>query len=510
MSLRFWSGITWIGIAVWCIAFQPWGAFIDPDGFYHATMGALLWKQGILRDFPWLDLTSFAHPFVNQHFGYHVILAPFTALFGTLYGTQLASVVLMMSFVLVLYLCLKKQQVNHPLFWTTIAITLSPFAARLSYQKASSLAISLFFIGTTAFTLRKPWLAFVILIPYVLSHAGWPLLLLTMGAMLIGSLLYEWVIEGQNVLSVLKSKRHLESWMVFASACFGAIVGFLLHPYRAELLGFLRVQIVSIGVATPTDKVIMGSEWYGIALSTMLIWISVFIFFGIITLYAKKSHISERLTTTAMRRALEYALPTCFLFALTIKSTRFIEYLIPLLIGVFAHVYTLFDLRETLHSWWQSPKRWYGLALVSISMVFFLVQRAYFYIEMMTLAKPFTRYVAADKALRSITVDGDRIFTSDWAVMPELFALNQDARYVFGLDPTFLLVQAPELSDHVTDLTLGKATSTAYQVIANETSSTAVFVQRPRGRFFEQALQQDTRFEFIYGDTGSAVYRVHR
>ena len=90
-----------------------------------------------------------------------------------------------------------------------------------------------------------------------------------------------------------------------------------------------------------------------------------------------------------------------------------------------------------------------------------------------------------------------------------LWAENQDIRYVAGLDPTFLLTKNPELSDRYTELTLGRATSTAYEVIAIETQSKAVFVDRARGTAFESALKADQRFELLYEDDRAAVYRVH-
>lgn len=494
-------------VSAWFALYQPWGGFDDPDAFYHSTMAAIMLKQGLIRDFPWLDLTSFAQPFVNQHFLFHVALMPFVAVFGALPGGQVAAFVFGILFSLVFAGCLKKLQSPNPLFWSLVLVTMPAMTARLSYGKASPLAVGLFVLGVLVTMIGAPFFAFVLMVAYMLTHAGWPLLLLTQGAMLLGHLLYLWSVESVPLRQTVKDKQWVKGLMTFGATIAGSIVGFTIHPYRAELLGFLKVQLVQVSIATPYDRVVMGNEWYGPSFFTMLLWFSPFLIaFGIFA----SGMLGSRLPANrqAMRYALMLAIPMAFIAALTFKSVRFVEYSAPLVALLIAQLFRLIDVRKTFEGFRQSSSA-LVLFLVACAFGFFAIaERIVFWQETVEYKKPFTQFSGAMEVIRREVKPGERLFHSDWSHMPLLWAQNQEIRYVAGLDPTFLLARNPGLSDRYTELTLGKATSTAYDVIANETHSKAVFVDRGRGEAFENALKQDARFERVYEDDDSAVYRV--
>lgn len=494
-------------VSAWFVIYQPWGGFDDPDAFYHSTMAAIMLKQGLIRDFAWLDLTSFAHPFVNQHVLFHVALVPFVAAFGALPGGQMAAVVFGIVFSLIFAWCLKKLQSPNPIFWSLVLVTMPAMTARLSYGKASPLAVSLFVLGVMATMIGAPFFAFILMIVYVLTHAGWPLLLLTQGAILLGHLMYLWAVESLPFWQAFKDKTWVKGFVTFFATIAGAVIGFFLHPYRAELLGFLKIQIIQVGITTPYDRVVMGNEWYGPSFFTMMVWFSPFLIaFGIFAF----GMIGSRLPANrqAMRYALMLAIPMAFIVALTFKSVRFVEYSAPLVALLMAQLFRLIDVRKTFiglrHS--LGPLT---LFLAACLLGFIgVAERLVFLQETVEYKKPFTKFSEAMAVIRSEVKPGERLFHSDWSHMPLLWAQNQDINYIAGLDPTFLLAQNPELSDRYTKLTLGQATSTAYEVIVNETHSKAVFVDRGRGQAFEEALKLDARFERIYEDEDSAVYRI--
>lgn len=496
-------------VSLWFVAYQPWGGFDDPDAFYHSTIASLMLKQGVIHDFHWLDLTSFAHPFVDQHFLFHVALMPFVAAFGALPGGQVAAVVFGIVFCLVFAWCLKKLKTPAPFFWALVLATMPAMTARLSYGKASPLAVSFFVLGVTALMIGAPALAFFVMAIYVLTHAGWPLLLLTQGALLVGHLLYLWTIESVPVLETIKDKTWLKELQVFVATCLGAVIGFVLHPYRAELLGFLKVQIVQIGIATPYDRVVMGNEWYGPSPLLLALWFLPFVL--ALAVFAFGLLVARRpANKIAMRQVIMLAVPTAFIIALNLKSSRFVEYAAPMVALTVAPLFHLIDVRKTWREFVKSVQGPVAIVMVSVISFILIAQRIVFLQESYEYKKPFNQFAGAMQAIRREVKPGERLFHSDWSHMPVLWSQNQDIRYVAGLDPTFLLAQNPELSDRYTKLTLGEATSTAYDVIVNETHSSAVFVDRGRGTAFEEALKFDTRFERVYEDADSAVYRIKR
>lgn len=495
-------------LLAWFIGFQPWGSFSDPDAFYHSTMAAIMLKQGLIQDFYWLDLTSFAHPFFNQHFLFHVALVPFVAVFGALLGGQIAAVCFAILFCLVFAWCLKKLQSPAPLFWTLVMATMPAMTARLSYGKASPFAVGLFILGVTALISRSRWLGFFSMMLFVLSHAGWPLLILAQGALLVGHALYLCAVDSVPFWRVFCDKEWLSEVALFFTTLLGAIVGIALHPYRAELFVFLKVQLFQIGIATPYDRVIMGNEWYGISPLTAIAWYYVLLvcfgFFAFGLLVARRAANRQ-----AMRYVIMLAVPTIFLLALNLKSARFVEYSAPLLVLLMAQLFHLIDVKKTWRELQKTmrPRYAYTFAITLVSI--FGYQSVDLFWTSHSQNKSFHYYAGAMSVIKNELQPGDRLFHSDWSHMPILWAENQDIRYVAGLDPTFLLTKNPELSDRYTELTLGRATSTAYEVIAIETQSKAVFVDRARGTAFESALKADQRFELLYEDDRAAVYRVH-
>ena len=492
----------------WFVAFQPWGGFADPDAFYHSTMAAIMLKQGVIREFAWLDLTSFAHPFVNQHFLFHAALVPFVAVFGALPGGQVAAVVFGVLFCLIFFWCLKRLQSPAPYFWTLVLATLPSMTARLSYGKASPFAVALFMLGVTALMTGMPVLAFVTGIIYVLTHAGWPLLLAVQGTLLIGHALSLWALESVPLKQVLRDRSWLKALSVFGSTVIGCAIGFALHPYRVELWGFLKIQLIQVGIATPYDRVIMGNEWYGPAPMMLAVWLLPFLAaMGVFVLGMLVARRAPKIL--AMRYAIMLALPIAFLFALTLKSARFIEYLVPMLTAFVAQLFHQVDVRkirlDTLQGMGRS--RMYGI--IGFIVVILIVQRGVSLSESHSLKKPFDVFSGAMGAIRQEMKPGERLFHADWSQMPMLWAQNQEIRYVAGLDPTFLLAQNPDLSDQYVALTTGKATSTAYDVIVREMQSSAVFIDRERHEAVEDALKLDARFERIYEDATTAVYRIN-
>ncbi len=496
-------------LIAWFVAFQPWGGFADPDAFYHSTMAAIMLKQGLIHEFAWLDLTSFAQPFVNQHVLFHAALMPFVAVFGALPGGQIAAVVFALVFCAVFAWCLKVLKSPAPLFWTLVLATLPAMTARLSYGKASPLAVSLFMLGVTAVMAGLPLLAFIVSTLFVLTHAGWPLLLLTQGALIVGHALALWSIESVPVVKIVKDKTWLKGWLVFAASLAGTVLGITVHPYRAQLWGFLKVQLFQVSIATPYDRVVMGNEWYGPAPIVLAGWLLPFVVaLGVFTLGMLVARRSPNIM--AMRYVVMISVPVVFIFALTLKSARFIEYLAPLIATLIAQLFHQVDLQKT----WKDTLDGMGVkrlgAVIGIVGTVLLVQRGVSLHESYVFRKSFDYYAGAMAAIRQEVKPGERLFHSDWSHMPLLWAQNQDIRYVAGLDPTFLLAQNPGLSDRYNDLTYGKATSTAYDVIVNEMHSSAVFVDRSRAKAFEEALKIDARFERVYEDEISAVYRIKK
>ncbi len=494
-----------VSVAVLALV-QPWGGFSDPDAFYHAKTAELILEHGPITAFPWLDLTTLGQGFVDQHFLFHLALLPFVKLFGAFEGNQIAAVVFGSVFSLTLYFLLREMKVRKPEFWALVCLVCPPLLMRLSLGKASPLAIGLFLAGLVGF--EKRWTLGLLAIGavYVLTHAGWPLLLLVIVLMMACRALFDHWIFGTSRKEL--QKTFIEQGRTVAWLVAGVLIGILVHPNREHLLSFIWTQVFQIGVATPYGRVIMGNEWYGYApldllKGSALIVIAVLVLFYAVLFCRKKS-----LARESVLNILCWTVSAGMLLVLTLKSARFSEYFVPLAVFSLAFVSELVDF-DSAKKELASKSKWL-LGLIAV-LILVAIGRGVWGVrsELWDTRKPFTRFDGAIAAIRQATLPGERIFHSDWAQFPILFAKAPEYRYVAGLDPTFLLSASSTLSDDYTKLTLGTTTSTAFETISHEFDAKIVFIEkRDSSKIFEETIEHDARFEEVYEDGEADVFRI--
>ena len=252
-------GIFLVAVAC-CAAFLSWTSFPDPDAFYHANAALLLWRHGSIHAFPWLDLTTLGTGYMDQHFLFHVIEAPFVALFGLHLGARILALFLAAACVTTCYLLLRWMKVRHAEVWALLLLATSPLMVRLLLAKASPLAIILFVLGLAATWKRKPFLVAFIAFLFALTHGGWVYLIGSIVLMGIGDVLYRFVMEERKSIIDLLSKPYLLS---FGAACVGVTIGLLVHPNFPQDFSLLWVQVVKIGLQTlrllntPMEKLLL-------------------------------------------------------------------------------------------------------------------------------------------------------------------------------------------------------------------------------------------------------------
>lgn len=486
--------------------FQPWGAFRDPDAFYHAKMAELFLERGAIQEFPWLDLTSLGSDFANQHFLFHALDAPFIFFFGLFHGHQIASVFFGAAFAVAFYLLLRALRIRGPLIWTALLLILPPMIARLSLGKASPLALIFFFSGLVFF-LKRAWQPlFFITAGYVLAHGGWPLLFVAVALGFAGECLYSVIVES-TPLEGIKQFFDKKTLMSFAALGAGALTGILIHPNRGNLFAFLKTQIVSIGVATPFDRVVLGIEWQSYPLSAFLfdfsfLWIlALVLIFGL--LFARR----EALSREAMKRGIALGLVVAVLFALTLKSRRFGEYMAPAFILWFATLGELVDWRRVRNEFLglEKPLRYALALLVLVAFGRGMWATADFF---RTGTRSFDRFVPALEVADRYLEPGDRLYHSNWAMFPELFAHRDQYKYIAGLDPVFLLEASPELSEDYTSLMTEQPEADAYEIIRNKFDSRIALFESRSDTTLIQSLKSDSRFELIYEDGDATLFLV--
>lgn len=484
--------------SAWFSLFQIWGSFPDPDAFYHAKIASLMLERGPLLSFPWLDLTVLHPGFNDQHLLFHYFLMPFVERFGVLPGGQIAAVAAGGLFTLVAFLVVEKLSIRHAWFWTMVIAVLPPMMTRLSLGKASPFAIGLFLLGVLAWKKNARVWAFLIGVVYALTHGGWPLLI---GAQIVLSM-------GTWVYARLVDEVRISPNIHIAVATLGGgLLGTFIHPNFPETLPYLWVQIFQIGVATPIGRVIMGTEWYPYAPMELLMHLSLLVLIGCLTVLGFIRARRQQLDAVHASFTIGCGLLVAIFLALTFKSARFVEYLAPVSVLWLASLFQQIDFPKFIASLRQSFRY---LPHIFFVMMLFLVGKGAIATraQLESSAKSFTRFERSIKVVTQELTPGERLFHSDWAQFPLLWNQSDTLRYVAGLDPVFLLQASSTLSDAYTDLTLGKNTTTAFEVISGLFDSRMVLVERKPGQKLEEILGNDARFQQVYADEEAVIFRL--
>lgn len=501
--------------AAWFALFQPWGSFADPDAFYHAKIASLLLANGPLHAFPWLDLTAFAHPFADQHFLFHVLLVPFVNMFGMFPGAQIAAIIFGAAFMACFDLVLRRLSVQHAWVWTLLVATSASMIVRLTLAKASPIALIWFVLGLYAAAKRKHWLALIAGAGFALSHGGWIILLVCLALFAAGEMIFLRFVEARSWREAIVPPS---AWS-FAAGVLGAILGTIVHPNFPGNVQFLWLQVVRIGLGTPMDRVTLGMEWFPPSVRDVLASLGPFLVITGFLVFGLLFAIRKPLDLARAKLAIAFALPVAGLLALTFKSFRAIEYLVPMLAIWLAALWSLVDApkyrTEFRHAWAQTarPLGKRGgillsgvLAALMVGLVFH--DASWAWRELRVSARPFDDVAAALQPISRDASPGDRVFHSGWDFFPQLFATDDRLRYIVGLDPTFLLAADPDLSDAYRDLSLGRATSTAYGVIHDRFGSRFAIVDWRASPALAQTLASDARFVSLYDGPRYRSYRV--
>ncbi|MCI0479223.1 hypothetical protein L0Y59_01635 [Candidatus Uhrbacteria bacterium] len=513
---------------------MPWGVFQDPDAFYHAHAALLLWRDGPLLAFPWLDLTTLGASYADHHVLFHAVQAPFVAWLGWATGSRVSSVLLAAGCMATLYACLRWLGLRYAPAWTALTALSQPLATRLMLGKASPLAIALFVLGMAAAWRRAPAVAFAAGVLFALAHGGSIFLLGSVVLLACGEVVYRHVVEDAPWRIAFRAAPWRETLAVAGGIAFGTAA----HPNFPENLAFLWVQVVTIGLGTPLDRVVMGNEWLpsgpGAVFGSFAPWFLALLLGLAGLLFAPRDFMKKNLPIgkkvvtgdgkgegdgervgdgrrDAMAAAVAFALPVAVLLALTFKSRRIAEYLVPALALWIPWLWQMTDVRMfavALGQGYSFRMRRVVYAVLALALVATVARGTYgAYDALHTGGYRDDIWQEEMAAVSALADPGDRVFHSDWDEFPVLWNLDDRLRYVAGLDPTFLLVAASTLSDAYRDLTWGRTSSTpdgAWDLIHGRLGARFVFVDLRDHRSLADLLKGDGRYTLLL-ETGDGV-----
>ncbi len=509
-----------ISLYSWCLSNER---FTDPDSFYHVAMAELLRDQrAIPREFSYLPYTSLGEHYTDHHFLYHILLIPFVTFLPPFVGAKLLTIICASLLIVSIYLFLEWRRVPYAIAWTGLLLLSSSFLFRMGLVKAPSISMLLLLIGAALLTAprHKHWLlplGFV----FVWSYGGFIVLPLLALCLCIGNVTAWYIRRNEERRAAV-----VQSGVMLGYIFLGIIAGLFIHPSFPDHLFVIWEQLFVIGIINAQDVIGVGREWYPIAVSDMLLRDSLILLPWIGTMLFALTRI-KKLSGTSIG----FTVFSLILLVFTLKSQRYIEYLLPWALIAAALLFrdSVSVSTKKIAEWPRAIEQRIRLFLqttakfeqhyigvttlvgvigLSLLLIFIVsVQNISGLYADLQSGFVYSDTQASSAAIRAHSQKGDVVFHSDWDMFPQLFYWNRDNAYIVGLDPTFLYREDPVRYWLWHDITTGKQTTGVYEIIRDEFRATTVIVEQSNKRFM-RTLFQDARFVEVFVDSDYRVFKL--
>lgn len=410
------AGFVLLALAV-AGALQFWGAPVpsDADSAYHAAVGQLLRRHGVLHAFPWTPMSWLADHYADKELLFHLLFVPLAGLRWTtaahVVGTACGAALLV-----ALYAVLRREGVRSAWAWALLPLLASSaFLYRFVLVRPHLLSIALAVLVLWGAARGRSWVVALASLAYPWAYVAWflPLVMVVLA-------------EGARVLGGGRPR-----WQPAAAALGGMALGVALHPNGANLVRFSWLVVGEVLVRNAWGGrrgLEMGTEF---APFTVDEW-------GALLLLPAAMAVAALVLAWRGRRGgavpLAFALAAVAFGALTARTARFAEYFVPLAVAALA-----LALRGA------SPRR-AGMVLAAAVAVALPYQGPE-EVELMARLREWPNrvpsYVAT--AMRAGIPPGSRVFTCEWGLTGHLMLALPERSFLVALDPTLFQVKDPEL-----------------------------------------------------------------
>ena len=483
-------------VALYIVAFAVFAAvqwatpgIVGNDGYYHLQMASLMREQGLTPVFdalPYIILN--AADYTDHHLAFHLFLVPFASVDPALdggaaltLGAKLGSVALSALGVVAVWRLLRGQGVTYAAVWALGLFAVSEaFLYRLSMARAQSGAVVILVLALHwLLTGRHRWLAPLGFV-FVWFYNAFPLLL---------------VVAGVYVAAVFMLERRIV-WPALLLPAAGIALGLIVNPYFPENLVFIAGHLLpKVG----ESAVPVGNEWSpyqtwtlaqnsGAALAAVLL--------GALAVGWREERID---------RAALVGLGLVGVFGLMVfRSRRFVEYF-----PVFALLFLAFASAPLVARWRLAAApgvRRLAVAAAVAALAVLAILTVRDARALVAASKPADTYADAMLWLRSEAPEGATVLQTDWDYFTRQFFYHDDARYINGLDPTFMQLYDEKLYDQWVDITRGRVEAPG-GVISRDFGAQYVFSDLNHDGFLAAAAEDPALTE-VYRDEYAVIFAV--
>jgi len=443
---------------------------LDDDTAYHFSVARLIGEHGILQSFPWTRFSWQFDHYADKEFFFHLLFVPFTGLgyetasrvVGTLGGT---------SVLVTLFLILKAEKTKFAGFWALLPLGTTIFLYRFCQVRPHLFSIALAMLLLWAYCRRRLLLLFLAGLLYPLFYvAFWQIPLLLVVAA-----------EGGRLLAGERCR-----WQPPVVLVAGIMAGVALHPNTWNLLQINWIHMTDILFRNAWGELVefnLGEEFEAFSPSGWLKEMTVPTL--ALVLAARGGWLGRR----ENRLQSAFTLAMLLFLLLTLRTNRFLEYLVP---------FVVLSLALTSQD---RGKGWLLPAFAAASFCWTLLTGIPL-LQYIISTQP--RIWQMDKEVgriirREVPVGG-AVFTCGWEYTGTLMVEAPDRNYLVALDPTLLYKRDPELYD-LWYRTMKDAPPSSAEIVRRSFASRYVIcLDHPTLHPFFDALAADKGAAVLYSD----------
>ncbi|MDO8599654.1 MAG: hypothetical protein Q7S02_06110 [bacterium] len=505
-----------ISIAIWI---QEPGRFPDPDSFYHAGMAELAAGGQFPHRFPWLDLTSLRGTYADLHLVYHIVLVPFVEFFGPTSGIRIATITAIGLLAIACFMLLRALVVRGAFACTLLMLGSAAFMFRMNLAKAQGFAFVALFLGLIALTRRSRTGVFLAALFATWTSSHWPVFAVAVATFAFLHVFTTVIGAPTAWRTALVALR--ESFGVAASATLGIASGLIVNPYFPDILTVAKQQIIDIALIGGIPEANVGIEWGPLSMGELfravgfLMPLVILAIIGTIVLIRQLVRRAEVDDRDAATRALTFGLLTLAFTALTVRSQRHIEFLVPfaiLFIAVGWQPIIRWLWPPRMQVGWRRPgaaRRSISTFMLILAIIGFTIgsgralaaQRQYF-----VNGIPSDHLAAEAAWVREHIPAGAIVFHADWDDFPPLFLNDRTHRYLIGLDPRFAFFDDAERFRRWAAISRGEVARPSSAIVNEFGALVAVIAHQQEG--LQRALAEDPHATTVFKGRDANVYTL--
>jgi hypothetical protein len=384
----------------------------DADTAYHVAVGRLIREHGILQSFPWTPFSWLADHYADKELLFHFLFVPLARL-DWITSAKIVGTFCGVAALLPMYLVLRTERVRFAGAWALVPLLASDvFLFRFALVRPHLLSIALAAIALWAAARGRLRILGIASFAYPWAYVAWQLPVVLAVAAEVG-----------RVLS-----REPVRWKPIAVAAGGVVLGVALHPNGLDLVRLNWIVLADVllrhawGGGEALD---LGQEFQPLTVAQWARWL-----LATVAMLVASFVLGWR----ERRRdsiVLGFAVGALVFAALTVRTARFAEYLVPFSVMAFALASRRIAWKPLLP------------AVAAACLAYAGKPASETLIGLGTKEERIPPQLAT--WLQARIPPGAQVFTCGWGHTGTLMLALPDRRFLVALDPTLMYVKDPDL-----------------------------------------------------------------